>query len=259
MPATVADTGSSRRPGGARISWGMTLVAAGVVAVLSAVAWQQMRPGDAPPSSAEIVSIPVPFAAPREEPAAAPHLAAPREEPAAAQPQTETKAPPHPHRASRATPRRAAKSRVDVEDAKRAMLAEPDEAGVVAVTILTQPEGAIIYERNRRLGTSGLQLQMEAGSRRTLLALRNYHQPTQFVVDGTQQVVTVTLPPVSRSAIGPKSAPGSVTSSPGGAPVAPPAAATTPQQPLSSPVEAKGPTSKAPSLPDEGLPTSLSQ
>ncbi len=191
LAATAVDTPATTRPRRARV-WLGVAAAAGVLAVLVGIAWQQQRSMATAPAA-------VPAEAVVDEPAPAPRKPA-------GDPETKT-----PEKAAAAAKPPSAPSAVPSTDVappelstafSEALRPQQDENGFVAVTIRTNPPGAFIYERDRQIGRSGMTFQLKVGRRKTLLALRNNHEPTRFTIDGTQSTVDVVLPPSTRRSSG---------------------------------------------------------
>jgi hypothetical protein len=156
-----------------------------LVVVLAVLGWDRMRPPASPTGS-----VAAPPISEQQAPGAAKGAVEVAEREPASAPAPSTKSAVVPGDGESEAPEGA-----DLSDAfERALRPTQNAQGIVTVTVDTDPPGALIYELDQQIGTSPMKLQLKAGSRKKLLALRNNHQPTRFTVDGSEAVVTVVLP-----------------------------------------------------------------
>jgi hypothetical protein len=158
-------------------------IAAVTVLALGGGAWLKLRPRahhDAKP-----VAVSAKKAPPERAPSAPAVLAtptAPTPEPAPA---------PEPA-ASAAVPAPSA----DLTSAFAAALAgTTPSANAVTVTVRVKPAGSIIFERGKRLGTDVVQVNVEPGGKKNLVALLDGYLPRRFSVDSSLNSVTIALRP----------------------------------------------------------------
>jgi len=77
----------------------------------------------------------------------------------------------------------------------------PSEASPVRqVTVLVTPRGSIIFDHGKRIGTDRVQVSVEAGHSKRLVALRDGYLPRRFSVESTDSEVTINLKPAADAA-----------------------------------------------------------
>jgi hypothetical protein len=101
------------------------------------------------------------------------------------------------------------------------------------------PAGSIIFERGKRLGTDVVQVSVEPGGKKNLVALRDGYLPRRFTVDSTLNSVSIALRPQGVPAPGEPATYG--TPSPPAAATPPSPAAPAAQAPAAAPLAASAP------------------
>jgi len=77
----------------------------------------------------------------------------------------------------------------------------PSEASpVTQVTVSVTPKGSIIFDHGKRIGTDRVQVSVEAGHSKRLVALRDGYLPRRFSVESTDSEVTIDLKPAADAA-----------------------------------------------------------
>jgi hypothetical protein len=61
------------------------------------------------------------------------------------------------------------------------------------VTVRVAPAGSIIFERGKRIGVDVVQVNVEPGGKKNLVALRDGYLPRRFSIDGSLNSVSITL------------------------------------------------------------------
>lgn len=199
-PENLSGAGATRRRRTARWASSSVIAAAAVAAIFVGLKWrndaklhaenqirleQEAARAVARARSAAAALAPVQPAVTAEVPAAAIEAAAPAEPAAPTEPTPEAPS------ASAAGPQPAPGP--DLSSAFAAALtAKP---GDVIVTVKAEPAGTILFEKGKRIGTDSVQVGIEPGGKKTLVALRDGHQPRRFTIDGTESTVTITLRP----------------------------------------------------------------
>ncbi len=208
LPATAMDRAGQLEARSTK-SWSGFGVAAGLLlAAAAGITWWQLRPGD----DAQAGAVPSPPEQALDESAlAAPAIPVPVSSAAPAAPAAEAPVPVASAIAS-AAPMAPPSAEVEEElepptGAEPPVLPNEPVDGFVTVRIQTEPPGALIYERDQQIGRGGMRYLLKSGRRKTLLALRNNHEPTRFTVDGTQSSVTIVLPPSGKQAAPPAAPP----------------------------------------------------
>jgi hypothetical protein len=174
----------SLAPARGRRRWLPALAAITVLALGGA--WLKLRPRPQAQREARPTAVAARAALPEPAPAAPVAVeaapAAPAPEPAPA---------PTPE-ASAAAPEASA----DLTSAFAAALAgTTGSANAVAVTVRVTPAGSIIFDHGRRIGTDVVQVSVEPGGKKNLVALLDGYLPRRFAVDGTLNSVTIALRP----------------------------------------------------------------
>jgi hypothetical protein len=96
------------------------------------------------------------------------------------------------------------------------------------VTVRVAPAGSIIFERGKRIGVDVVQVNVEPGGKKNLVALRDGYLPRRFTVDGSLNSVSITL---RAGLAGAGDGAPATDAAPAAAPGAPPAAAAAPAAP----------------------------
>jgi hypothetical protein len=74
-----------------------------------------------------------------------------------------------------------------------ALSGEAPSANAVSVTVRVTPAGSIIFDHGRRIGTDVVQVSVEPGGKKHLVALLDGYLPRRFTVDGTLNSVSIAL------------------------------------------------------------------
>jgi len=181
------DKAVSLPPARGRSRW-LPALAAITVLALGGGAWLKLRPHPQAQREARPAAVAARAAVPERAPAppvaveAAPAAPAPAPEPTPA-PTPETSA---------AAPAPTA----DLTSAFAAALSGTAPSGnAVAVTVRVTPAGSIIFDHGRRIGTDVVQVNVEPGGRKNLVALLDGYQPRRFTVDSKLNSVSIALRP----------------------------------------------------------------
>jgi hypothetical protein len=183
------------------------LQAAAVACALAIVgaAWLQLRPQAQPQARPANAALPAPAA---EKPARI--VANPGSTPGESLPPVPAAGEatsPIPNADAPLTPEAAAAASAvpDLTSAFAAALSATP--GSIAVTVRVTPAGSIIFDHGKRIGTDVVQINVEPGGKKNLVALLDGYLPRRFTVDGSVNSVSIALRPALPAAGAPPVAP----------------------------------------------------